>query len=161
MPRKSKIVAAVDIGKRVSGLAIFVDGVLTWSDEVQTKPHLMARNLLRTADLDSPGLWVSEKIRDYRGKGARAADLEQLRETERALATLVRDAGHRYREIPAHTWKGSLPKPVCHRRTVGLLSISERLCIRASTKETLDAIGIGLYMTGRALRGMRRPKRGS
>lgn len=157
---RHRSVIAVDVGKRVSGIAVFRDRFLLIAQEVHATPSQMADALLFAAlPWADEGLWVAEKMMDYAGKAGRAADLEQLRETERMLADLVRDRGCKFRLEPAHRWKGGTPKEVCHRRVLKHLHASEVAVIREQTKETLDAIGIGLYVTKRLGRGMRRTRR--
>jgi len=162
-------VYAVDLGKWVSGLAVFVDDRLAWAGEVRITRRLsrpsanlairMAAALWGEASAwPLEGLWVAERMRDYAGKGGRSADLQHLREVSQRLSEVVREHGARFRDIPAERWKGMLPKDVCHRRTLRFLDDDEQSNIVLSSKESLDAIGIGLHTLGRAGRGMTRPK---
>lgn len=164
-------VVAIDVGKWVSGIALFDGEELGHAFEVKITPlarrsltdhqavDAMARLLVRNAYstvAEFQTVWVAEKMVDYDGKGARERDLEHLRKvlnrTEELLATQC-NPNMSFLRVKAHTWKGNVPKNVTAHRVRGILSEEEFGRIRPWTKETWDAVGIGLYQVGRAGRG--------
>lgn len=164
---------AVDIGKWVSGLAVFdQEGTLlaAWEARVarppgrrDPDPRLMAVTLytttwsvLHSLGIDEPCkvLWVVEKMVDYDGKGGREEDLEHLRKSVAEMVELARQHPNMAMdEVRAHAWKGNVPKRVTEHRVRGILTDKEFESIVIWTKETWDAIGIGLFRVGRAGRG--------
>lgn len=161
---------AVDLGKYVAGIAVFRDTDLVHGSEVRIRrraadePHTttanrMVRALLARAQFVSPfalgGTWHAEKMVDYAGKHARKADLEHLR----VVATKLRQqlAPTRLRLYKAQAWKGNVPKAACKTRIEAVLSEVERgrlLSTEWASKEVVDAIGIGLFGSGRVRRGV-------
>lgn len=150
---------AVDLGKRVSGVAVFDrDSLLVWADEVRTPGTIraMAGRLCAIARTYRPSWVAVERMVDYPGRGGRAADLEHLR----AIARAVSDEGWSVVQVRPSRWKGNVPKAVCWMRARRVLSPDELAAIVVETKETTDAIGLGLYVLGRLGRGMTTPRRG-
>lgn len=165
-------IVAVDLGKRVSGLAVFRrSGELVRAMEVRcasATPDGMASVLVGAALGLGVALpdsrWHVEKMLDYSGKGRRREDLQHLRDI---TVSLVDDHSLRVTEHAAHRWKGGITKRVTRLRVwgrrealprqPGLLTPSERLRVDPVSKETIDAIGLGLFVLGRARRGMLPP----
>lgn len=162
---------AVDIGKWVSGVAIFgpadspgPDPRLLHATEVKLErvagkldPDRMARALYdhvwRTLRHEPQVTWVAEEMVDYPGKGAREDDLEHLRESVEALRLML--FGHeRFLTRRAAAWKGGTSKAVTEYRVREILTTEEFALVKPWTKETWDAIGLGLVQTGRASRGV-------
>lgn len=152
---------AVDLGKRCSGLAVFDDDDrLVFADEVTAAPHAMAQTLARHARevlaTDDAVELAYERMRDYTGKGARAVALAGLR---RLGTDLTRAMRRRFDTVvvsqyTADAWKGRVPKAISFRRILAMLTEAEHRAILVAGKESLDAVGIGLFHVGRARRGM-------
>lgn len=148
------ITAAVDLGKRVAGLAVFDEaGTLVWAGEVEEpngREYEMARRLVETARRVAPEgavEWVAEAMVFRSGKNARARDLRHLA----AVAVRLPAPRKLYR---AEEWKGNVPKVICETRILGALTDEEYGAVERWTKESADAIGIGLFHTRRLGRGM-------
>lgn len=163
---------SIDIGKRVSGVALWADGVLVEAREIHAagefamSPAIIAYARPRLAD--DAVQWVVEAMVDYEAKGARAADLETLRRiTGRLKSEITELPGiQRLKTTRAHAWKAGVPKQVTALRAWAALSEDERMRVldmpRASaliyerfTKETGDAVGLGLTRLARLGRGLR------
>lgn len=161
-PGYDRRLIAIDLGKWVSGLAHFYRGRLVEAYEVRIRrgsfPALRMGQALLSAGLrhcDEDGaLWVSERMRDYPGKGARTENLEELRRVWEWLIEHFRKTPHDFRNIPAAEWKGNVPKAVTRTRIRDILFRAERVAVRPKTKETYDAVGLGLVVMGRAKRGL-------
>lgn len=146
---------SVDLGKRVAGIAFFRDAVLVDARELRTTPGRMAALLLSQGiAFDPSARWAAEQMKHYAGKGGRRRDLEQLEDLAAALAKGARAAGGTYRGIPASRWIGGLPKAIAHARILGALTPEELDLFVDRTKESMDAVGIGLYTEGRTSRGV-------
>lgn len=104
-----------------------------------------------------------EVPQDYAGRSAPARDLARMR--------LVRDELHRSRArrwpavVPGATreptpgaWKGNVPKHVHEARILGALDARERRILAGRDHNVVDAVGLGLFCTGRLLRGGVRPR---
>lgn len=157
------MLVTVDLGLRVSGIALWADGEMTAAYEVRVstgRPRDMARALWRHGARFAPrgALWVAERMKDYRGKGARKKALRRLRQVSTGLADLMKGTGHCLKLYTAAEWKGSTPKPICHARIWPELTAAERVMVVPASKETLDAVGIGLFELARLGRGMTRPR---
>lgn len=149
---------AVDFGKRVSGLAVLTQtGELLEAREVHVpsgRPRAMAAALFAAGpDPDARARWVGERMQDREGKSARAGDLETLRDVARELQALT----GRLALVAPSAWKGNVPKRITSSRILRELAVEEIDRIAELTKETLDAIGIGLWVSGRLGRGMTQP----
>ena len=58
--------------------------------------------------------------------------------------------GVQFEWLDVKTWKGQLPKRVVHERVLKLLSPRENMIVSGvSNEHVLDAVGMGLYYTGR------------
>jgi len=154
---------AIDIGKRVSGVATFAeDGELICAVEIHAPPGAMARALASAPPADRRGdQWVAERMVDYQSKGARAAALGGLRLQLEQLRRLIHPA--KLRLVRASAWKGNVPKDVCFQRIAQELARHERARVYpwpasagGEGKEAVDAVGIGLFVLGRLGRGMTR-----
>ncbi len=148
---------AIDLGKRVSGFAWFFEGRLVFATEVRAcrgTVNDMVKILLATAVGcglgSSDSLWFAEKMINYRARNARRTRLNHLSRISEGLKA----QGVSLREIPASRWKGSIPKEVERERVLDLLTEGERTCAVVLGKESISAMGIGLYVTGRAARGL-------
>lgn len=150
---------SIDLGKRVSGIAVFENGLLREAFEITVpcgRARSMAHDIIESA-FEAAGQpdkwkprWVAEKMLDYGSKGGRKANLEQLRQVSRAMA----DMGCAPELVTARKWKGSITKGVTRIRVLEALALEETYT--ELTKETVDAIGIGLYVLGRVGRGVTR-----
>lgn len=155
----SKHLVSIDLGKRVSGVAVFENGRLREAYEITCptgRAADMARDIIESA-FDAAGQpddwrpkWVAEKMLDYSGKNGRKVNLEQLREIGRHMAAM----GARPQLITARKWKGSITKDVTRIRVLEALDTDETYT--ELTKETVDAIGLGLFVLGRVGRGVTR-----
>lgn len=165
-PRDGRHTVAIDLGKWVSGVAVFdAEGVLVRAREVTIRRwpraagHMAACLLIDVLLVPEGADVVFEKMRDYKGKAARSRDLAHLRDVAKALRGQVRAFGRgrvRVVEYTAHAWKGNVPKTVTEGRILRELTHDEARGIVPRTKETFDAIGIGLFHIGRLGRGMTR-----
>lgn len=150
---------AVDLGKRVSGYAVFDEvGVLVEAGEVRARggqPRVMARQIFVKGVEFAParGIWVGEKMLDYTARGARKKALEGLRQVSFLLQENLPEDAH-WVEYTANRWKGNVPKQICHRRARAALSVWERSRVLLDTKESMDALGIGMFHNNRLNRGM-------
>jgi len=159
--RASKVIS-VDVGKRRAGVALLDGHMLMEAHEVDLRsrgyiPYRMARALWQWGGVRAPtgALWVVERMMNYPGKGARTRDLDYLRKvTDELHKILSREMGHSLKVYTAQHWKGNVPKEVCRVRIIGELSAAEYRSITLVNKETIDAIGIGLFEVGRLGRGM-------
>lgn len=151
-------VVAIDLGVRVAGLAVFEGLNLVHASEVYSDGTVqgMARALFAAGYTPGPrsDIWVVEKMVKYGKKPARDADLDRLSEIAARLRDLL-PPPHQLREITARRWKGSTPKSVTAHRVKEALSAGETRTIKEDTKETMDAIGLGMFYVGRSKRGIR------
>ena len=162
----------IDIGKRVSGVSLWCSPDLVEAREVHSTGEIhMAEaivNYTRRWLRHDEVIWVVEAMVDYEARGARKDDLECLRRiTERLKGEFAELPGiHRLRRRRAHAWKGGVPKTVTARRVWFALTESERrrvceeprssaLLFGRLTKETGDAVGLGLTHLRRLDRGLR------
>lgn len=162
----------IDIGKRVSGVAMWADSELMDAREITSPGELhmaetivgYARPWLRRDEV----VWVIEAMVDYEAKGARAKDLECLRRiTDRLRDEFAELPGlHRLKRVRAHAWKGGVPKAVTARRAWNALTDPERRRIPVPpskskvlfgtlSQESGDAVGLGLTHLRRLGRGLR------
>ena len=158
------VVVAVDPGVRKGGLAIYIDGLLVRAETIQasTPSAWAVKNVDSVAKVlrgieDANVEWVVEKMVKRAGKDAKFRDLERVERAVEALRDLVRKTSSvrgRFTRLKPESWKAMTPKPVCHARAKRLLSDTECLSIVDNGHDALDAIGIGLFYTGRAKRGM-------
>lgn len=163
---------SIDVGKRVSGVAVWDGTTLVECREVYARPTAEAM-AAAIVDFAAPFVrhdhvqWVVESMVDYKGKNARKRDLEQLRDVVAETLKAARElpGTHRMYRRRAHRWKGAVPKSVTARRVWFELSEAERRRVVAPdeaellfgqlTKETADAVGLGLVHRSRLGRGLR------
>lgn len=148
----SKGLVAIDPGKRICGLAVFVDGVLVSAGEprpVDVVRTAMAVLLINDVDTED---WVAETPQNYPGERAKEEDLETLR---RVLANIEISAGVKLKRHKPRAWKGQVPKEIHHERIRAALTESERALVDAlpRTRDALDAVGLGLFVLGRTKAG--------
>ncbi len=148
----------IDPGLNRSGMAEFRDGRLVdafvvENHEVLDKASIMAAKIIA---LGVCGFTVVELPRVYRGSPVDPEDLIQLA----CLAGMLR--ANRY--VRPAEWKKQIPKTrdidnyIVKKRVVSLLTEDERKMIKdGKFSDVYDAIGIGLFVLGRALPGMERP----
>lgn len=95
------------------------------------------------------------------------ADVALLQEVSDQIAAAVVSKQHFREKVKPEAWKGQVPKNVHQGRILERLSLGELELLRRyrgqksdhpNLKEALDAIGVGLWRTGR-LRGTRSPGR--
>jgi len=96
---------------------------------------------------------VLEFPRIYPGvRGEDMNDLLDLAGVDGAIAALLCSATHTIRHLFPSDWKGQVPKAKMNARVLKQLSLLERdNIVTAGSKDhnTLDAVGIGLYVLGR------------
>lgn len=153
-------VVSVDLGKRVSGIAMWCDGVLVAATEIRARPTpvAMARALCDWVDHYVPAgtraTWVVETMVEYGPTRGRRRDLAHLTKVAEALRRMV----GKVVEYTANEWKGTTPKFVTAIRVQRRLSEDELDRVDVFGKESVDALGIGLYHLGRVVRGVRAPR---
>lgn len=153
-------VVAIDLGKVTSGIAVFEGGTLTNATEVVALRHDMAGALARlakdwtTGTYDCEGqVWVWERMKKYGARGARDRALDDLAALGDVLGRHVRALGGKVVTYTASQWKASVPKSIHHTRILAQLTPDEYKRIEIKGKESLDAIGLGLFNLKRMGRG--------
>lgn len=155
---------SVDLGKWVCGIAALdASGLVLRATELEPVADVpatapgprMVSALMEFASERTLGdplgvPWVCEEMVDYRDKLGRGGSLDDLRE----VARLLRDAGVQLKEIKARAWKGQVPKRIIFDRLYQKLSREELIAVSPWTKESLDAVGIGVVHSGRFSRGI-------
>lgn len=150
---------AIDPGKWHCGVAVFDDRLLVMANTIHIPPGRWRVERLVDTIVEYLGpvmcqeSWIFETPQSYPGMHAREDDLESLRETIAGLNDL--DRVTRRRSVRPGTWKGNVPKPIHHGRIYKALSTSEleRTPPMATSPDTWDAIGLGLYALRRVGRG--------
>ena len=164
MPRSDAArLVTIDFGKKTSGIALWSGSILARSFEVHAPggdPSVMAMQIYLAGTWFAPeaAMWVGENMRDYRAKGARKKDLQGLRDVALRALLVATEGRHQLLLVPASRWKAGTSKDVCHRRILAHLNGREVEAITPPTKETLDAVGIGLWKLERLGRGMATPR---
>lgn len=151
---------AVDLGKTKVGVSVFWVGLegaalvraFTLAAERGSTPKQVA--LLVRAEIFTPlfpAVWVCEWPKKYDYKRKQHKDLDSLHEVGYALAQLHGGWAEMY--LPGE-WKGNVPKTPHHKRIERALTPDERaLMPPKSDHDAWDAVGIGLFATGRTKRG--------
>jgi hypothetical protein len=148
----SKGLVAIDPGKHICGLAVFVDGVLTYAGEpaswhvTNTAVAVLLANGVDTEE------WVAETPQNYPGQKAKEIDLESLREVLRRIEI---NGMVKLRRYKPRAWKGQVPKEIHHRRIRLALREPECRIVDAlpRTRDAMDAVGLGLFVLGRTKAG--------
>lgn len=152
------ILLAVDPSVSCTGLAQFRDGVLLWCGILQAKTAAQACQLARQTACGADRA-VVELPRVYptsRQKGD-PNDLIAIAAVAGAWASRACDVVFVY----PHQWKGQLPKTVAEDRIRALLSAQELAVLKrnlapikkALRNNAIDAVGLGLYESGRRIVG--------
>lgn len=117
----------------------------------------MAGRLVSTAPPDLRDVpWFAEWMLDYTGKGGRRSRLDALRR----VAEQIERRGINLTMRPAWAWKGGISKPITRCRVLGALERDDyEPQLHEITKETIDAIGLGLFELDRVGRGVVKPNR--
>jgi hypothetical protein len=150
-----------------TGCAFFHDGLLTAS---WAKPFEKALTSFATIPLS---IIVIEVPQVYRGPKAQSTPNDLLVTSYRAgrlAQAALGDAIHRDRAeietVLPNAWKGTIPKPVHHKRVLSVLSSWELEILGIITPpnkngkwqpDMLDAVGLGLWRLKRLGRGGVRP----
>jgi hypothetical protein len=166
-PSQVHWLVTVDTGKRKAGLALWRvtgdDAQLLDAELVVVKGRWaaarMAVALLATAQgliegraaAEAPVIWMVEKPRKLKNMQAAHKDLDALLAVLEDLAPRVKAATGRVpKPVWPSKWKGQVPKAAHHPRITRELRPGEPT---SEQKDVLDAIGIGLWATGRTGRG--------
>lgn len=135
-----------DPGARKYAWARFVDGALRGAGETDADewndlilPHSWATDGTR-AVIELPRIYP---VRRWKGD---ANDLIRVAVTAGAIAGAL---GAPVQFVEPRAWKGSRPKDVDNRYTLGLLSEAERATMDATSHDVVDAVGLGLWALGR------------
>jgi hypothetical protein len=138
-------VLAIDPGTKVFGVAYFYNGVLARAYLADaTNLRVALSRLPRCSEI------VLEQMQVYIGKTV-AKSIIQVAQTAGMIAgamVYANDAKVTWYE--PRVWKGGVPKEVHHPRILKILSDGERSVIeyprsKKTSKDVLDAVGIGLY----------------
>lgn len=155
---------AIDPGKWVSGVCILGRSSGTWRVLSSSEPANATRwgaplgmavaivgrvRLVLGSHRPDVVSWVAEWPQSYRDRSVVEADLEILRSVVRCVGTETRCP---VRHVAPRAWKGNVPKEVHHERILRFLDRDERERIEDG-KESLDALGLGLWAVGRTGRG--------
>ena len=159
----------IDPGTRALGACLFQDGRLVSARAsvargIGALPSLVAYHAGNLRDYAGKCPEVAIELMRWRPKDPRsqANDLIDVQTVGMVVAGSCRNRIHLY---PATTWKGSVPKPVHHKRIREALELEEARILDAALsvaparhrKEILDALGIGLFHLKRTNRsGIRR-----
>lgn len=161
-PPQPHLLAAVDLGKRKCGLALFFVNdqgharllAAETTRQEDGDPEAMAQALvdaIPALPVLVPVFWVVEWPQKYEHLRARHENLEELHAVGYALKRRVPVVAE-YR--PAE-WKGNVPKAAHHKRLQRELAPMDATLPPPGddTHDMWDAVGIGLYATGRTRRG--------
>lgn len=167
MSDSPSIVASVDPGLRLCGLAIFTDGVLTGAHSIAVKERFegpeaywrIAREVLTRVGESVPGTLVIETPQQYAMSPAPRGQVQALEGVVGALTAVFAPGGTSVVSYLPREWKGQLPKDVAFVRILSRLAPSELLvepnllaAVRHPASKwghVADAVGIGLHHLGR------------
>lgn len=161
--KKGNLVA-LDPGSHKAGLALFRDGKLIWAGPVinpkktkgaqgwQEMAALVVRGTLHAWDVDT---FVLERMQSYTDPRHQKGPQDDLLEVQGMSACLVGALAFRGKgpvelvdPVPA-TWKGQVPKEICHQRALEVLTAEEKkvICLKPAVAklDTLDAVALGLW----------------
>ena len=173
VPCQDHWLVTVDTGKRKAGIALWrvldCDGCwesrLTAVELVRTRQRswhaqMMVDELVSAVEVllaeagagdDDLVVWLVEKPRKLKNKQVAHRDLEDLLEVVKRLKPPVQRAtGRAPKPVFPSKWKGGVPKPAHQPRILRAIRPGEP---RSTQKDVVDAIGIGLWATGRTGRG--------
>jgi hypothetical protein len=162
----------LDPGKRKMGLAVIGDGIAAgvavrvespWSETQAVNAVLDGMHKLRLYGFDLHYAHVHvENPQHYGGSGAAfKKDVEALQALAGRLERELRPLGYHVTLYRPNKWKGSVPKPVHHRRIRRALSAAELRLIEAqdygdAQADVWDAVGLALFGAKRLGRGGKR-----
>jgi hypothetical protein len=99
------------------------------------------------------GFVLIEEPTIYPHSKADPANIMALQLKVGQLKQLFESRGYHVELVQPRTWKGQVPKEIHHRRVRAALTPAELARIpKSHTHDTLDAIGLGLWRTGRMKR---------
>ena len=108
--------------------------------------------------------WVMERPMDYVGFGVAHRDLDRLRRTLAGLEAFAVARGDTVAYVTPHQWKGNVPKPVHHRRSLRVLGVGDLKVAGPDDPgydhNVVDALVLGLTRAGRVGRGGTKPAHG-
>lgn len=139
-------VLSIDPGVHKSACALFIDGLLTFADDL---PNPEAFNLIRTITdavvvVETPVLYPTKRAKHY--------DVGRLLDVAKKMAKTAENGVG----VSPSAWKGQVPKKIHNKRVLAALSDTEKsLVLSIDNHNTIDAIGIGLWYLGRLGRGGR------
>lgn len=156
--------ATVDLGVNRCGLATWLDGRLVYVGEPSIqkdhgdRPWAMGLRLVGEVSRslgDGPVVWWIEVPQDYDSFRVASGDLDRMREVLGWVSLWRSDGGAEVKKIFPRAWKGNVPKQIHQNRMTKLLREEEIGLIRALERkaDAMDAVGLGLYVLGRSLRG--------
>lgn len=146
-------ILALDPGFTKLGVAVYlpIDGRYVLFEAITVYGQSRADAVEKVRGLTPPRAILVREVMEKRDKfGVAHDDLERVEETSK----MIEDAFDEVRRIRPHAWKGNVPKTVCRRRLLALLTEEERASFHDHGHDAYDAAGIGLVATGRAKRGL-------
>lgn len=143
------VIVGIDPGKKHSGVAILVDGVLDWVE-------LQKREFDCSIDYptaEQPWEMIIEVPQVYRhGKGDQN-DLIEVAVVSGMWLQAAYNKCYKPKLVRPREWKGSVPKKIHNNRILAKLSEAERRLLEEIPSylrhNVIDAVGIALWRAGR------------
>ena len=150
-----KVYVELDPGVRKVGLAVFdaATGLLlgAWTVNTRSTAATVTRVIELAEGFGEVVYCKTEDMQKYPTKRSKHKDLDRV---SAATDLLEERSGWKVvRQAPSR-WKRQVPKDVCRKRILGILSKSEQRTLVGKGADMFDAIGIGLVDVGRATPGM-------
>lgn len=152
VPDHVTTVAALDVGKRVSGLAFFVRHGGSWRmvrvDEVRQVPRRMPAAIIAALDAADPETRLMLELPVARKGGFDThLGVEDLHKVVKALRQRI-PSRITHAARPAE-WKRQVPKEIHWRRGLAVMTEAEADMFKRTGKDGKDAALIGLTLLGR------------
>lgn len=161
----------IDPDLTACGVALFVDDRLVWAGAASAEIALLKAHM--HFDPEFADVLICEMPQQY-GRVGDQRDFLALARLVGRFEQWTLEAGHDFRVVAPHEWKGRTPKDVCTRRAWEALARGERDAIQLPTSarrvlerggglksgrgsDVMDAAGIGLWRLGRMNRRLKRP----
>lgn len=135
---------AVDPGLHITGIAIFLDGLLVGADYI---PNRSVKAWVKARSQGQKPTWCREKMQMYVRDPSKHSTLKAIEKRMRAFR--IKWAAQYY----PNAWKGQVPKEIHHPRLARILDPAELLVFDAADHNGKDAAGIGLFHLGRIGKG--------
>lgn len=137
-------VLSIDPGVHKSACAIFIDGLLTFADDLKNDQafQLIKNTKNVVVVVETPVLYPTK--RKQHKDVARLLDI-----AKQMIKTSKTGVG-----VTPSAWKGQVPKKIHNKRVLSMLSDEEkRRVVSLKNHNTVDAVGIGLWFLQRCGRG--------